>query len=113
MKNNNAVKIVCNVESVLDRRDLKLKNRHWLVLPYTPLNVADCSRYNFGPQYYRADFDIKAIIGAADLKFQLWGNGGNRLSKDHDGIEVSWNPPQDRDRVGTAAGDEEGAMYQS
>jgi hypothetical protein len=49
-------------------------------------------RYNRGPQYFRAEFDVKIIIGAADLKFQLWGKNG-QLSKDHEEIEVLWDPP--------------------
>ena len=49
-------------------------------------------RYNLGPQYHRAEFDLKIIIGAADLKFQLWGKNG-QLSKDHEEIEVLWDPP--------------------
>ena len=48
-------------------------------------------RYNFSPQYHRAEFDVKVIIGAADLKFQLWGRNG-QMSKDHEDIEVMWNP---------------------
>ena len=48
------------------------------------------SRYNRGPQYHRAEFDVKIIIGAADLKFQLWGKNG-QLSKDHEEIEVLWD----------------------
>ena len=70
-------KPVCIVESVLGNTDMKLKNRHW---------------YNFAPQYQRADFDVKVIVGAADLKFQLWGKDG-RMSKDHEEIEVQWNSP--------------------
>lgn len=51
------------------------------------------SRYNIGPQYYRAEFDVRIIVGAADVKFQLWGDNNNRLSRDHEDIEVSWNAP--------------------
>ena len=71
------------------------------------------SRYNFGPQYYRADFDVRAVVGAADLKFQLWGDNGTRLSRDHDSIEVVWNTPQNQIRPTTVIGDDDGAMYQN
>lgn len=50
------------------------------------------SRYQFRPQYWRAEFDVKVMIGAADLKFQIWGKDGC-MSKDHDEIEVQWDPP--------------------
>ena len=49
------------------------------------------SRYNFGKQYHRADFDLRLLVGPADLKFQLWSKN-KQLSKDHEEIEVQWNP---------------------
>jgi hypothetical protein len=67
----------CAVESVLDPADMKRKNRHW---------------YNFAPEYNRAEFDVKVIIGAADVRFELWGKNG-RKSKDHTDIAVKWEPP--------------------
>lgn len=55
--------------------------------------LSKCSnRYNFAPQYQRAEFDVKVILGAADLKLQIWGKTG-QMSRDHDEIEVQWNPP--------------------
>lgn len=77
MKQDGA-KRLCEFESVLDGVDLKLKNRHW---------------YNFGEKYLRAQFDVKVVLGAADLKFQLWSKGGRVCSKDHETIEVKWDPP--------------------
>jgi hypothetical protein len=53
------------------------------------------SRYNFKPRYNRADFNLKVILGSADLKFQLWGKG-QRLSKDHEDIGVMWYTPQEK-----------------
>ena len=38
---------------------------------------------------------MKVLIGPADLKFQIWGKAG-LLSKDHEEIEVQWNPPDTR-----------------
>jgi hypothetical protein len=65
---------VCAVESVLSDRDMKRKNRHW---------------YNFGPQYYRAEFDMRVIVGAADLKFEMLGKDGV-VSKPHNEVDVQW-----------------------
>ena len=65
---------VCAVESILSDRDMKKKNRHW---------------YNMGPEYYRAEFDMKVIIGAADLKFEMLGKDGV-VSKPHNEVEVQW-----------------------
>jgi hypothetical protein len=67
-------KSVCAVESVLSYRDMKKKNRHW---------------YNFGPEYYRAEFDMKVIIGAADLKFEMLGKDGV-VSRPHSEVQVQW-----------------------
>ena len=58
---------------------MKLKNRHW---------------YQRGEKYLRAKFDIKVILGAADLKFQLQSKTKDVLSKDHDEIQVKWELPR-------------------
>jgi hypothetical protein len=94
---------LCSVESVLNHEDMKLKNRHWYV-PFFCIErpgVLFCfliiffylnnPRYNLGPKYYRAEFELRVLIGPADLKFQMWGRNG-RLSKDHEEIQVLWNP---------------------
>ena len=65
---------ICAVESVLSYRDMKRKNRHW---------------YNLGPVYYRAEFDMRVIVGAADLKFEMLGMDGV-VSKPHNEVEVQW-----------------------
>jgi hypothetical protein len=65
---------VCAVESLLSDRDMKKKNRHW---------------YNLGPPYHRAEFDMKVIIGAADLKFEMVGKDGV-ASRPHDEVAVQW-----------------------
>lgn len=66
------------------------------------------NRYNWGTQYHRADFDVKVLIGPADLKFQIWGKNG-QLSKNHEEIEVQWNiPDPQRQSVVTA---EDYGMY--
>lgn len=51
-------KRLCEVESVLKDKGVKMKvkNRHW---------------YSRGNEYVRAKFNIKVILGAADIKFQL------------------------------------------
>jgi hypothetical protein len=76
---------------------MKLKNRHWWQIGRT--------------RYKRADFTLKVLIGAADLKFQIWGKNA-LLSKDHDDIIVQWDPP----RGGTGAQkrqNEEGGFFQN
>lgn len=51
---------------------------------------------------------MKILIGAADLKFQVWGRAG-QLSKTHEEIEVQWNVPDaQRQSVATA---EDYGMY--
>ncbi|THY30127.1 hypothetical protein D6D00_03140 [Aureobasidium pullulans] len=69
-------KPLCVLESFIDDRALTLKNRHW---------------YNVGRQYYRAEFDMKVIVGPADIRFEIWTKEG-RISKAHEDIEVIWDP---------------------
>ncbi|KAK5077366.1 hypothetical protein LTR70_010308 [Exophiala xenobiotica] len=70
------VKTICTVESRLNSAGMKLKNRHW---------------YQFRPPFWRAGFDVKVMVGSADPKFQIWGKDGC-TSKDHEEIEVQWDP---------------------
>ncbi|KXT02455.1 hypothetical protein AC578_7826 [Pseudocercospora eumusae] len=79
-------KSVCQIEFVVAKDHLKLKNRHW---------------YNTKPKYYRAEYEVRALVGTG-LHFQIWGKDGI-LSKDHEEIQVKWQPVE-----GTAA-----AMRQS
>lgn len=73
------VRKVCEIEFVVATDHLKLKNRHW---------------YNRGQKYYRAEYEVRAIIGAG-LSFQIWGKDG-LLSKTHEEIEVMWQPIEGR-----------------
>ena len=79
--NQDGAKILCGVESVLKDKgvDMKLKNRHW---------------YSKGEKYLRVRFDIRVILGAADLKFQLQSKNKVVLNNDYDAIQVRWDPPQ-------------------
>jgi len=76
---HDGAKVLCEVESVLNDVEMKPKNQHW---------------YNRKDKYLRANFDVKVILGAADLKFQLWSKGGRICSRDHDTIDVKWDPPE-------------------
>lgn len=69
------------------------------------------SRYNIGPQYYRAEFDVRIIVGAADVKFQLWGDDNHRLSRDHEDIEVSWNAPGCQRGASTMTNNTDNGLY--
>lgn len=72
---------LCDIESGLTEQgmDLKLKNRHW---------------YNFRRPYLRLYFDVRVVLGAADLKFQLISKGREIISQDHEVIHVKWEPVQ-------------------
>jgi hypothetical protein len=56
---------------------MKLKNRHW---------------YSSGRKYWRFRFDVKVLLGAADLKFVLLTKDKRVISKDHETIKVVWQP---------------------
>ena len=68
---------LCTLSSSLRLVPLKMKNRHW---------------YNVGTEFLRADFDLKVVFGAADIKFQLLTKSGKVVSDNHDDIEVKWEP---------------------
>lgn len=47
-----------------------------------------------GKKFYMYTFDVKAIIGPADIRFELWF-GGQRFSKNHDPIQINWESPEE------------------
>lgn len=49
------------------------------------------NRYNVRRQYYRAEFDMKVLVGPADIRFEIWTKDG-MMSKAHEEIEVIWDP---------------------
>jgi hypothetical protein len=51
-----------------------------------------------GKKYYLCSFEVKAIIGPADLRFELWF-GGQRFSRNHEPVTVTWDA--DGSRVGS------------
>ena len=67
-------KAICAVESVVQEKDMKLKNRHW---------------YNSKPRYFRAEFSVRVLIGQASLKFEVVGKDGV-ISANHEDIKVEW-----------------------
>lgn len=73
------VRTVCNVDALLDDINMKVKNRHW---------------YSRGKRYLRAAFDVRVVIGHADLSFRILDKTGKNLSRDDSTISVSWGPPQ-------------------
>lgn len=50
-------------------------------------------------RWYNCTYEVRALVGAADLTFELWFNG-QRFSKNHAPIRVTW------DDEGAAAGSE-------
>lgn len=90
-------KSVCAVESVLSHRDMKKKNRHW---------------YNRGPEYYRAEFDMRVIIGAADLKFEMLGKDGV-VSKPHSEVQVQWATATKETKPQQAVEETFGGLYKA
>ncbi|KAL8953632.1 MAG: hypothetical protein Q9222_000518 [Ikaeria aurantiellina] len=68
--------ILCEIQSDLtsaDETKFKEKNKRF---------------WNLGKHYFKIDYDIKVILGPADVRFELWFNG-QKLSKDQP-IKVEW-----------------------
>lgn len=59
------------------------------------LELLILGRYNLGSKYFRADFDVRILIGSADMRFQILANG-QVVSREHEEIEVVWDPPERR-----------------
>ena len=74
---DHGAKKLCEVSSILKDRDveMKLKNRHW---------------YSRGDKYWRFRFDVKIIVGAADLKFLLLTKDKRVISNHHEAIKIKW-----------------------
>ncbi|KAJ5726011.1 uncharacterized protein N7483_007368 [Penicillium malachiteum] len=68
---------VCDLDICIEDVDKKLKDRHW---------------YNRNPAWWRTSFDVKVVIGPADLSFQLWSKDKRVRSNKHEPITVKWMP---------------------
>ena len=70
---------LCDITSSLKGKkvDMKVKNRHW---------------YSRGERYMRVNFDVRVILGPADVKFRMESKGRDVLSEKHDAIQVIWEP---------------------
>ncbi|KAJ5726652.1 uncharacterized protein N7483_008009 [Penicillium malachiteum] len=68
---------VCDLDICIEDVDKKLKDRHW---------------YNRNPAWWRTSFDVKVVIGPADLSFQLWSKDRRVRSNKHEPITVKWMP---------------------
>lgn len=82
--NKGGAQEVCRLDIPTGSVDKKLKNRHW---------------YNFKPTYWRTRFDVKVVIGPADLKFQLWNKETRIRSREHEPIRVKWEPARELNEV--------------
>lgn len=68
---------VCDLDISTDSVDKKLKNRHW---------------YSMNPKFWRATFEVRVVVGPADLSFQLWSRGKRIQATKHEPIAVKWIP---------------------
>ncbi|KAJ5623175.1 hypothetical protein N7490_011780 [Penicillium lividum] len=71
------VQKVCDLDISTESVDKKLKNRHW---------------YNTKPTFWRTTFDVRVVVGPADLSFQLWSRDKRIMSTKHEAIAVKWMP---------------------
>lgn len=71
------VQRVCSLDVSTESVDRKLKNARW---------------YSTRPQYWRATFEVRVVVGAADLTFQLWSKDQRICSSQAEPIKVKWMP---------------------
>lgn len=74
------VHLVCSLDIATHSVDKKLKNRHW---------------YNMKPTFWRTTFDVRVVVGPADLSFQLWSKDRRIRSNKHEPIAVKWMPARE------------------
>ncbi|RJE19671.1 hypothetical protein PHISCL_07991 [Aspergillus sclerotialis] len=74
--------LVCSLDISTDNVDKKLKNRHW---------------YSTKRAFWRTTFDVKVVVGPADLAFQLWSRDKRIRSGNHEPIAVKWMPSRELD----------------
>ncbi|KAK2750331.1 hypothetical protein FQN57_003811 [Myotisia sp. PD_48] len=68
--------VICDLRVNMEHNiEKKLKNHHW---------------YTWKPKYWKVKFDIQFVVGAADLKFQLWSNNQRISGSLQDAISVNW-----------------------
>ncbi|PGH23948.1 hypothetical protein AJ80_02010 [Polytolypa hystricis UAMH7299] len=74
---HDGAKSVCILSVYTEGVEKKLKNRHW---------------YNSDPAYWMVKFNVKVVVGPADLKFELWSENKQIRSSKHEPIAVAWTP---------------------
>lgn len=90
---------VCVIESSLEHADMVRRNTRW---------------YQWAREYWLAEFEMRILIGPADLRFQLWGRRGQRLDRGEGGVAVEWEVPE-RKAMGAGEGraEEWAGMYRA
>ncbi|KAL4901442.1 hypothetical protein BDW74DRAFT_159965 [Aspergillus multicolor] len=74
----NGVERVCSLDISTEDVERKVKNGKW---------------YSVRPRYCRATFEVRVVVGAADLSFQLWSKERRiRVQGGHEPIRVQWMP---------------------
>ncbi|KAF2177496.1 hypothetical protein K469DRAFT_358573 [Zopfia rhizophila CBS 207.26] len=94
---NSQTRILCEIQSDLSSADenrfIEKNKRLW----------------SFGKHYFKVEYQVKVIIGPADIRFELWF-AGQKLSRDEP-IKVEWipapAPPLEIFNIAQLPGDEE------
>lgn len=92
LRQDSSTRVLCTIKSDLsgaDEAKFIKKNKHF---------------WKPGEKYYVVDYEIRVIVGAADLTFELWFDG-KKLSKDNS-IQVEWLPAPPVDTMKEVIADE-------
>lgn len=74
------VHLVCSLDITIHIVHKKLKNRHW---------------YNIKPTFWRTTFDVRVVVGPADLLFRLRSKDRRIRSNKQEPIAVKWMPARE------------------
>lgn len=84
------VRRVCIVESTFETAGIR--NLRHKKGAYAVFKLKNGRMWQRGHPYILATFNVRVLVGAADLKFQLESKDGQIFNKDHPEIEVTWEP---------------------
>jgi len=105
---SSSVRPVCVVQSKFKDTDFNAGEKSRKGRP--SFQIKNKSLFKSRPQYHLAEFDVAVIVGPTDLKFRLLSKDGTaNFSREHEEIEVNWQPAQ----ATTDIGESMSGMYRS
>lgn len=81
------VERLCTVTAKFGREDFQPPTRG---LSTTPFKRVRGGLFSKGKAHYIADFNLKVVIGSADLRFEVVSKDGRKYNQNNASIKVDW-----------------------